>query len=85
MKLIFCRQIGQTNTKDFFKLMYHNRCVAKHVYITQNSKFAISLQYSKKQVSDRVYFLHADEHENFPQIYSMIFDGNSQAFPKFSK
>ena len=31
--------------------------MAKHVHITQNNKFAISLQYLKKEVSDEVDFL----------------------------
>ena len=49
-------------------------CVARHAQITQNKKFAISLQYLRKEVSDEVDFLHADKQENFLQIYSMIFD-----------
>ena len=55
-------------------------CVAKHVQITQNNKFTISLQYFKKEVSDEVDFLHADKHESFLQVDTMIFDGNGQAF-----
>ena len=34
--------------------------VTKHAQSTQNNKFAISLQYLKKDVSDEVDFLHAD-------------------------
>ena len=30
-------------------------------------------------------FLHSDKHESFLQIDSMIFDGDGQAFLKFSK
>ena len=30
-------------------------------------------------------FMHADKHESFLQIDAMIFDGDGQAFPKFSK
>ena len=59
--------------------------MARHAQITQNNKFAISLQYLKKEVSDEVDFLHADKHESFLQIDTMIFNGNGQAFPKFSK
>ena len=33
--------------------------MAKHAPITQNNKFAISLQYLKKELSDEVGFLHA--------------------------
>ena len=54
--------------------------MAKHVQITQNNKFTISLQYFKKEVSDEVDFLHADKHESFLQVDTMIFDGNGQAF-----
>ena len=59
--------------------------VARHAQITQSNKFAISLEYLKKEVSDEVDFLHADKHESFLQIDTMIFNGNGQAFPKFSK
>ena len=50
-------------------------CVARHAQITQNNKFAISLQYLKKEVSDEVDFLHADKHESLPQIDTMILMG----------
>ena len=60
-------------------------CVVKHVQITQNNKFAIFLQYLKKEVSDEVDFLHVDKHESFLKIDTMIFNGDGQAFPKFPK
>ena len=60
-------------------------CVARHAQITQYNKFAISLQYPKKRVSDEVDFFEADKHENFLQIDTMIFDRDDQAFPKFPK
>ena len=60
-------------------------CVAKHVQITKNKKFGISLQYLKKEMSDEVDFLHVGNHGSFPQIYTMIFDGDGQTFPMFSK
>ena len=73
MKLIFCLQV---NIKDFFKLILSfSVCVAKHAEITQNNKFAISLQYLKKEASDEVDFLHADKHESFLQTDTMIFEG----------
>ena len=59
--------------------------MASHPLITQNNKFSISLQHLKKEVSDEVDFLHAVKHESFLQIDTMIFDGDGQAFPKFSK
>ena len=83
MKLIFHLQI---NGKGLFKLILSFWvCVARYAQITQNNKFAISLQYLKKEVRDKVDFLHADKHESFLQIDTMIFDGDGQAFPKFPK
>ena len=42
--------------------------MARHALITQNNKFAISLQYLKKEVSDEVDFLRADKHQSFLQF-----------------
>ena len=39
---------------------------------TQNNKFAIFLRYLKKELSDKVDFLHADKHENLIQILALI-------------
>ena len=47
-------------------------CVARYAQIIQNKKFAISLQYLKKEVNDGVDFLHAGKHENLLQIDTMI-------------
>ena len=46
--------------------------MARHAHIIQNDKFAISLQHLKKEVSDAVDFLHADKHESFLQIDTII-------------
>ena len=46
--------------------------VTKHAQSTQNSKFAISLQYLEKDVRDEVHFLHADKHKGLLQIDTMI-------------
>ena len=59
--------------------------MARHAQITQNNKFALSLQYHKKEVRDEVDILHANKYESFLQVDTMIFDGNGQAFPKFPK
>ena len=70
MKLIFCLLI---NVEGFFKVMLlFQVCMARHAHITQNNKFAISLQHLKKEVSDAVDFLHADKHESLLQIDTMI-------------
>ena len=49
--------------------------MARHIQITQNNKFAISLEYIKKEESDEVDFLHADKHESLLQIDTMILMG----------
>ena len=51
--------------------------------LTPKNKFAISRQYLKKQVSDEVDFLHADNNESFLQIDIMFLLGivkHSQSF-----
>ena len=58
--------------------------VMRHAQITQNNKFAISLQYLEKKVSDEVDLLHVYKHESFLQINTMIFDGDGQTFPNFA-
>ena len=40
----------------------------KHSQSTQSNKFAISLQYLKKEVRDGVHFLHADKHQSFYKL-----------------
>ena len=42
--------------------------MVKHSQSSQNSKFAMSLQYLKKEVRDEVNFLHADKHQRFLQV-----------------
>ena len=50
-------------------------CVTRHSQSTQNNKFAISLQYLKKELSDEVDFLLADKHERLLQIDPLILMG----------
>ena len=50
--------------------------MVKHSQISQNSKFAMSLQYLKKEVRDEVEFLHADKHQSFLQGDTIITDGH---------
>ena len=45
--------------QGFFKLIpSFEMCVSRHIQITQTNKFAISLQYVKKEVSDEVNFVN---------------------------
>ena len=46
--------------------------MARHAPITQNNKFAISLQHPKKEVSDAVDYLHVDKHESLLRIDTVI-------------
>ena len=78
--------ISQGNVKDELDLLptdKHQRflqiaiiivgvCVTRHAQIIQNNKFAISLQYIKKELGNEVDFLHADKYESLLQIDSMI-------------
>ena len=57
--------------------------MVKHSQSFQNSKFAMSLQYLKKEVRDEVDFLHADKHVSFIQIDTVIFDGDGQTFQSY--
>ena len=59
--------------------------MAKHFQSSQNSKFAMSLQYLKKESRDEVDFLHADKHQGFLQGDTIIIDGCDLAFPKYTK
>ena len=43
------------------------------------------MQYLEKEVSDEVDILHADKHESFLKIDSMIFEGDGQSSSKFPK
>ena len=55
----------------------------------QNSKFAVSLQYLKKEVRDEAEFLHAVKHQSFLQVdfntvASKFIDGHNLAVSKYS-
>ena len=70
MKFIFGIHV---NMEVFYKLILSFwACVTKQAQNTQNNKFAISLQYLKKDVSDEVDFLHAGKHKGLLQIDTMI-------------
>ena len=69
-KLIFCMQIS---LKVFYKLiLWFLMRVVKHSGSSQNSKFAMPLQYVKKELSNESFSfsfsLHADKHQSFLQV-----------------
>ena len=49
--------------------------MARHAQLTQYNKFAISVQYLKKELSDEVESLHADKYESLLQIDRIILMG----------
>ena len=59
--------------------------MVKHSQSSQNSKFAISLQYPKKEVRDEVELLHADKHKLSYKVILSLFFGHDQEFSKYSK
>ena len=64
----------QISTKSFYKLIVLLWvCIARQAHVTQNNKFVTSLQYYKKEVNEKVDFLHAAKHENVLEIDTIIF------------
>ena len=72
--------------------------MVKHSQSSQNSEFAMSLQYLKKEVKDEVDFSPADKHQSFLKVYfsmlgikisykvdTNIINGHDQAFSNYSK
>ena len=60
--------------------------MVKHSQSSQNTKFAMSLQYLKKEVRDEVpFFLHAEKHQRFLEIDTTIFGVCGQACPNYLK
>ena len=57
--------------------------VARHTYSTQNNKYAVSLQYLKKELIYEIDDLHDDIRESLLQADSIIFYGFSQACPNY--
>ena len=57
--------------------------LARHAQSTQNNKFAISLQYLKENVNNKVDFLPTDKHQSFLQIDTSILGVCGQACPNY--
>ena len=81
MKLFFCAM----SITFFYKLILSLLLmgVSRHAQEIQNNKFAVPLQYLKKELSYEVDVLHVGKHESFLQVDSIIFDGFSQTCPKY--
>ena len=78
IKSIFCMQINiklsQKLISTFWASWFSQGILLllmgtfKHSQRTQSNKFAISLQYLKKKVRNRVHILHADKHQSFCKL-----------------
>ena len=83
MKLIFWLLI---KAKVFYKLIVSlGVYVSKHAQSTQNSKFAISLQYLKYGLKDKGGFSPADKYQRFLQIDFIILGVCGQTCPSHQK
>ena len=51
--------------------------------VLKNKKYAVSLQYLKKELSYELDLLDADKHESLLQVGSIIFDGFDQPCPNY--
>ena len=79
MKLIFCMQINILKvSKSLFQRLDHPSffngdtiiidMLDQASQITQNNKFAISLQYLENEVMDGAHFLQVDKHSSFCKL-----------------
>ena len=58
--------------------------MVKHSQISQNCKFAMSIQYLRKEVRDEMIF-YMKYTLNFLQVVSIVFDGSDQTCPNYPK
>ena len=69
--------------KDAYKVLLSFLLgMIKHFQSTQSNKFAISLQYLKKEVRKEVNFLHTDEHQSLYKLRLLFFDVSGQSTQK---
>ena len=96
IKVIFCMQISMK--VSYRLIVWFLMGMVKHTQSSQNSKFAMSLQYLQKEVRYEVDFfakrwtskfptswLQHFGHQSFLQEDTIIIDGHDQAFSKYSK
>ena len=73
------------NKVDFLLSARHQRFQIDTIILGLCGRACPNLQYLRREVSNQVGFWHADKHESCLQIDTMIFDRDSQAFPKLPK
>ena len=90
MKLIFLHTDKHESLLQIDRMILKR--MVKHSQNSQNAKFAMSLQYLKKEIKDEVDFLHASKHQSFLKVclitlginvsykVSIIISGHDQAF-----
>ena len=61
--------LGKFPTTQYYKLFIG---MIKHSQRTHGNKFAISLQYLKKEVSEGVHFLHGDKQNKFYKLALLL-------------
>ena len=57
----------------------------KHFHSTQSKKFAISIQYLKKEVRQGVNFMRADQDQSFYKLALSLLMESGKTFPKYPK
>ena len=81
MKLIFCMQIYKPFCKLILSILVNMASLAQS---TRNNKFAKSLQYLEKEVTDKVDFCR-DKLQSIQEVGTIMSDECSQACRKYSK
>ena len=75
----------ETSKASFMLILLFLMWVVRHCQSTQNSKFAISWQYFKKEVRDKFHFLYEDKHQMFLQVNTIVFIDHDIACSKYPK
>ena len=59
--------------------------IARYTLSSHSNKFAISLEYLKKEGGDGVdgVFLHSDKYQSFLQVDAMHFGWHGQSYPEY--
>ena len=78
--MIFCMKIKKVICKMIPASLV---VIARYGLSSQYSKFAISLEYVKKQRRDGVDILHLVKYQSFLKVDAMQFGWHGQSYPKY--
>lgn len=78
--MIFCMKIKKVICKMIPASLV---VIARYALSSQYSKFAISLEYVKKQGRDGVDILHLVKYQSFLKVDAMQFGWHGQSYPKY--